>query len=423
MLFEFKISSTSVPSEETFKNCMQLHTKEDPSCKEDCMITHDSLSGYDEKSTSPKVSPENWENSFRSLSLRTKSGYIYDELPTLLNAQQLILRKCRQTKAISFQECYPESVLANCHKIGEGLYGEVFLYRNPKGGTTVMKVIPIEGDQIVNGEHQKKFEEVLSEIIIATKLSNLRYNRINQTDAFIDVQNIRYVQGRYPENLLDLWKLYEETNGSENDPPDIFKDDQLYVILETNYAGCDMESFIFDDASQAFSMFIQVACAIAVAEEEFHFEHRDLHWGNILLSRVSPQEKMVFKLDGREIKVDSCGIKVSIIDFTMSRISCNTVDVYTDLGKDCDLFTSSGDYQFEVYKLMQKKNGNEWSHYEPYSNILWLSYILDKTITALHYKNACCKLHKKYISKLKKLNLEVLGYDSTKELVLNLFGY
>lgn len=30
-----------------------------------------------------------------------------------------------------------------------------------------MKVIPIEGEQTVNGEKQKKFEEILSEIIIA----------------------------------------------------------------------------------------------------------------------------------------------------------------------------------------------------------------------------------------------------------------
>lgn len=33
--------------------------------------------------------------------------------------------------------------------------------------TTVMKVIPIEGDLIVNGEKQKKFEEILSEVVIA----------------------------------------------------------------------------------------------------------------------------------------------------------------------------------------------------------------------------------------------------------------
>lgn len=61
--------------------------------------------------------------------------------------------------------CY--RMLKNCHKIGEGVYGEVFLFRNQEGSTSVMKIIPIEGVQMVNGEKQKKFEEILSEIVIA----------------------------------------------------------------------------------------------------------------------------------------------------------------------------------------------------------------------------------------------------------------
>lgn len=60
------------------------------------------------------------------------------------------------------------SLLQNCHKIGEGVYGEVFLLKNPSGGTSVIKIIPIEGNLMVNGERQKKFDEILSEIIIAT---------------------------------------------------------------------------------------------------------------------------------------------------------------------------------------------------------------------------------------------------------------
>lgn len=57
--------------------------------------------------------------------------------------------------------------LQHCHKIGEGVYGEVFLLRNQHGGTSVMKIIPIEGNLIVNGDRQKKFEEILTEIVIA----------------------------------------------------------------------------------------------------------------------------------------------------------------------------------------------------------------------------------------------------------------
>lgn len=52
-----------------------------------------------------------------------------------------------------------------CKKIGEGVFGEVFGY-NDGERKSVIKIIPIEGDQLVNGEPQKNFQEILSEIII-----------------------------------------------------------------------------------------------------------------------------------------------------------------------------------------------------------------------------------------------------------------
>ena len=56
--------------------------------------------------------------------------------------------------------------IENCSKIGEGVYGEVFLYDDGLK-KSVIKIIPIEGEELVNSEPQKKFHEILSEIIIA----------------------------------------------------------------------------------------------------------------------------------------------------------------------------------------------------------------------------------------------------------------
>ncbi|XP_076253091.1 haspin [Rhynchophorus ferrugineus] len=385
-----------------------------------CMPSAEILPGYVDTSVLRKHFPRQFEDCCRSLSLNKNEPDLSNELQLDLKVQNL-LRKWQEAKSTPFQICYTKGILQNCHKIGEGLYGEVFLHKNGNGGTSVAKIIPFEGSQIVNGEKQKKFEDILSEAIIATQLSNLRYNKNNNTDLFIEVQNLRYVHGCYPEELMELWKLYEETRGSENDFPGIFTDEQQYIILETSYGGCDLESFLFDDASQAISMFIQVSCAIAVAEAELLFEHRDLHWGNILLTRVPEQEEIIFILNGQEIRVKSCGVKATIIDFTFSRITVNQLNICNDLGKDRDIFNGSGDYQFEIYRLMQKKNGNEWFHFDPYSNILWLSYVLDKTLSSVRYTNSCTKLHKKSMAKLRELNLDILAYDSTREFVLYLF--
>lgn len=121
-----------------------------------------------------------------------------------------------------------------------------------------MKVIPMGGALPVNGEAQKQLHEVLPEVLIATKLSNLRYQRANQTHAFIQVKSVRCVQGPYPEKLLDLWNVYKETKGSDNDSPEMFDEGQRLMVLETSYGGCDMEAFGFLDASQSYSMFLQV---------------------------------------------------------------------------------------------------------------------------------------------------------------------
>ncbi|CAH2014030.1 unnamed protein product [Acanthoscelides obtectus] len=298
---------------------------------------------------------ENLENSFNSLSIREPTLLQLHRQP--VTAREIVLSRCQQAEPWKFLDCYPDSVLQHCQKIGEGVYGEVYLLRNPKGGTSVLKIIPIEGSLMVNGERQKKYEEILSEIIISMELSNLRKNPVNSTSGFTELQEVKCVQGCYPERLIDLWHLYDETKGSENDCPDCFLDDQLYIILQLADAGKDLESFVFANAQQALAMFKQVAFALAVAEEELHFEHRDLHWGNILLKQVDKSTKIRFTLNGNTYIVPTKGIQATIIDFTLSRVEHDGVVIFNDLSLDPDLFTAEGDYQFDIYRLMQKENG------------------------------------------------------------------
>lgn len=66
------------------------------------------------------------------------------------------------------------------------------------------------------------------------------------------------MQGKYPKHLIDLWDLYDEARGSENDRPDLFTGVQLYVVLELANAGQDLEAYQFLNAEQAFSIFNQV---------------------------------------------------------------------------------------------------------------------------------------------------------------------
>lgn len=136
-------------------------------------------------------------------------------------------------------------------------------------------------------------------------------------------------------------------------------------------------------------------------------------------------------------------MEACIIDFTLSRITNDGVVVYNDLSQDEELFTAEGDYQFEIYRMMQQKNGyvkcfyislrtvykfsyfycfrNEWQHFEPYTNVLWLDYVLDKMISGVHYSYPKSKIHRSYMQKLREIQKTILDFNSVKSLVTSLF--
>lgn len=356
------------------------------------------------------------ENLFKIPSVETeKIRYTDVDILPNLSSKQVILRRCGQLEPLQFDDIYSESQLPNCRKIGEGVYGEVFMNKSASGIPSVLKIVPIEGNFCVNGEPQKKYDEILSEVVIAMELSNLRNDKLFMTEGFVNVKKITCVKGAYPLHLIDLWELYRDNCGTENDHPEVFGDDQLYIVFELSNAGQDLEAFVFDNATQSYSAFIQTALTLAVAERKFEFEHRDLHWGNVLLSRTD--EKFIeFRIDGQQIRIPSCGIKASIIDFTLSRMVFNGCCFYNDLEQDEELFTATGDYQFDIYRLMRSRVENQFERYEPFTNVLWLHYLIDKMISGARYRTKT-KKHRSAINDMMQLRDELLDYNSASDYV------
>ncbi|KYN01582.1 Putative serine/threonine-protein kinase haspin like protein, partial [Cyphomyrmex costatus] len=360
-----------------------------------------------EKSSNSKLS-------YREESLIHNNQFISNHSTT---ARDVVLQRCSQNCCIPFADRFPDSYLECCHKIGEGVYGEVFLHEY-ESKKSVIKIIPIENERLVNGEPQKKFNEILSEIVIAKELDNLKLNDIYKTNGFVEVKNISCIIGKYPEKLVKLWNIYDNDKTSDNDCPSMFDENQLYIALELNHGGEDLEAFVFQTAEEACALFLQTALVLAVAEKALEFEHRDLHWGNVLISRTKEQY-IYYNLEGREIKFPSKGVKVSIIDFTLSRMLYQGCCIYNDLALDPALFTAHGEYQFEIYRLMRDKIQNNWRKFEPYTNVLWLHYILDKMITAVRYKRRNLKVHKQAIIRLKEFKDIILNYNSAYDFVIN----
>lgn len=90
------------------------------------------------------------------------------------------------------------------------------------------------------------------------------------------------------------------------------------------------------------SIFIQVLKIITAAEDKFDFEHRDLHWGNIMIKKTTENH-----ING----ILTFGIQVTLIDFSLSRYVFNEV-YYYDL-EDDGFFDGEGDLQFDIYRWMR----------------------------------------------------------------------
>jgi Haspin like kinase domain len=66
---------------------------------------------------------------------------------------------------------------------------------------------------------------------------------------------------------------------------------------------------------------LQAALTLAIAEECLEFEHRDLHWGNLLLRALpGAAPPLRFVLRGAEYSIAHAGVRACLIDFTLARL-------------------------------------------------------------------------------------------------------
>ena len=306
-------------------------------------------------------------------------------------------RAAEALEAFSFRRFLPDFSLAACRKIGEGTYGEAF-----KSGETVLKIVPMGGETLINGEPQMGCAQIRAEAAVARRLAALRperqsrfskkddaanaANAANVTSGFIDTKRVAVCRGPYAPELLEQWRAYDARETSENENPGAFPADQLYAVFAFADGGADLEHADVGTYAEAKSVLLQVTVALAVAEEACRFEHRDLHWGNVLLRKCAAGEERVATLNGVDLTFPTNGVDVSVIDFTLSRLDMSSADakdgeekpVFCDLDADPELFKGpEGHCQSETYRRMAAATGGDWSRHAPETNAMWLHYLAD----------------------------------------------
>ncbi|KAE8706424.1 putative hydrolase [Hibiscus syriacus] len=349
--------------------------------------------------------------SIRKLSLASTTTSHFDRIDPFT----ALLGICEQSTPLQFLDifskyCAPENIA----KVGEGTYGEAF-----RAGNTVCKIVPFDGDFPVNGEVQKKSEELLEEAVLSKALNSLREfekNDFNACTTFIETIDLKVCQGLYDAALVRTWEKWDEKNGSENDHPKEFPEKQRYLVFVLQHGGKDLESFVLENFDEARSLLVQVTAAMAVAEAAYEFEHRDLHWGNILLSRKD-SVTMKFMLEGKQISFRTYGLSVSIIDFTLSRLNTGENILFLDLSQDPYLFKGpKGDKQSETYRKMKEVTEDHWEGSFPRTNVLWLIYLVDILLLKKTYLRSS-----KNERDMRSLKKRLDKYDSAKEAIFDPF--
>ena len=69
-------------------------------------------------------------------------------------------------------------------------------------------------------------------------------NKVTFTNlCFVFIFRVCVVQDTYHPVLLEQWDLFDKRKTSENDRPDIFPSDQLFIVFEFEECGTDLEAF------------------------------------------------------------------------------------------------------------------------------------------------------------------------------------
>ncbi|KAI5476367.1 serine/threonine protein kinase Haspin [Pseudohyphozyma bogoriensis] len=282
-------------------------------------------------------------------------------------------------------------------KIGEASYSEVFSSKGEDGDDLVIKIIPVStgvelGDDMpFASEH----ESVLREF----EVSRLVGGKETGIEGFVGFKGAFIVQGAYPSELLGQWDVFKAAQRPPCDDqirPHILPPSQVYAVICLSHGGSDLEHYKLANWTQAASVLWQVAEACKKGEESVEFEHRDLHWGNVLvrpttslvdelagLALAPPASTLGSATTGHSLEPEESGVEATLIDFTLSRVVkkiSEDAKVLFDGFEDELIFEGEGDHQFDIYRNMRSLVGDDWEGYHPLTNVMWLHYLVLKLL-------------------------------------------
>ncbi|KAH0538291.1 hypothetical protein FGG08_005111 [Glutinoglossum americanum] len=290
-------------------------------------------------------------------------------------------------------------------KIAEASYGEVYRLQSKcekeieaEDRHSVVKVIAIQPFRMPKNSKLKKSQlspisEIISEVGIMDRMADI--------PGFVVFKGLHVVRGKLAKQYADAWTTYHNIDPTRSLFPNpnnksTYSNDQLWAIIEMEDAGDELSDVPMNTFTEAWDIFWGVALALAKGEDMARFEHRDLHTGNVCVSRSNPSTKLNPSPTPTSSprKFGLSGFATTIIDYTLSRADTDEPRVsagdsqsrviFTDLDRDKALFEAEGDYQYDIYRMMRSSiyhtyypdTLNIWRNYHPLTNVYWLHHLV-----------------------------------------------
>ncbi|XP_075729426.1 uncharacterized protein LOC142771607 [Rhipicephalus microplus] len=264
-------------------------------------------------------------------------------------------------------------------KIAEGTHCDLFRVHS-REGTSVLKVVNLEF--IV-----KYWDTLYAEAVISLELAKLRKSGDYHTTGFSDTKGIFCVMDRYPRELIQAWKDYTSWKRTDHQHgPDTLDTAQPYLVFRFAYAGVPLTQAKLDNALQLRSILQQVALSLAVAEAALQFEHRDLSLNHVLVDETSFQLYQ-FCMGGKNVFINSWGVRATIIDFAAARIRNASTGhiVFSNLNQShpCESRHSN---VYSIYKEIGIITKGNWAGYYPRTNVACLAHLTNQLYQAYQSK-------------------------------------
>lgn len=289
--------------------------------------------------------------------------------------------------------------------IGDGSYANVFKLSsrsNPKD-YSIAKLIPLRPKRGVGSRSVDltTIENAASEVRVLAKLSGIT--------GFTDFRRAMLLRGQLPQSFRNACKAFDQAARETEKPNQTcarvrrlnYPKQQNWLFVEMGDAGEELEHILRDGfkdspvvskissrearltVKQTRDIFYSTVEALALGEQEAHFEHRDLHLSNICLKK-SEVDKDV---SGPEVDwgliPNGAGFSITLIDYTLSRADTAEGVVFNPMD-DEELFCGENNPQYDCYRDMRKAvtrdKEADWSAFVSKTNVIWLHYLLSRLL-------------------------------------------